>query len=275
MFSSKTMELYTKDSVGFLKYPALEKFSWLNHAFSTRLGGVSTGEFSTMNLSFRRGDPDANVLQNYKLFTAAAGFDFNTLVASAQDHNTVVRHVTAKEHGIGIWKESDMESVDALITNEPNVTLVTYYADCTPVFFVDPIKKAIGLAHAGWRGTVGMIAKEVVKSMQMQYGSDPKDIVAAIGPVIMQCCYEIDESCYQEFKSMPDIYVTQFIIPKDNGKYMADLLSINKAVLLSAGVLNENITLSDICTKCNSELLFSHRATGGKRGGMCAMMAIR
>ena len=161
---SRTMNLNVKNDVPFLTYKALEKIPFINHAFSTRLGGVSTGEFTSMNLAFNRGDEYENVIQNYKIFCNAAGFDFNTLVASAQDHHTFVRKVTSDNCGTGITRPRDIQSVDALVTNEKNVTLVTYYADCTPIFFVDTEKRVIALAHAGWRGTVGKICEKVIKT---------------------------------------------------------------------------------------------------------------
>ena len=159
-FFSKTMKLNNIDTVPYLTYNSLSEINFINHAFTTRLGGVSTGEFTSMNMAFNRGDNPDSVTENYKRFCKSAGFDYESLVASAQDHHTVVRAVTSAEKGIGIYKPRDMESVDALITNEKGVTLVTYYADCTPLFFVDTKNKAIGLAHAGWRGTVGRIGEK-------------------------------------------------------------------------------------------------------------------
>ena len=152
------MQLVEQQGVSFLTFPQLARFPWLNQAFSTRLGGVSPGEVSSMNLNFNRGDLDENVLENYRRFCRAAGFEFDSLVASAQDHHTEIRRVTAEQAGVGSWKPRDRQSVDGLITDEPGVTLVTYYADCVPLYFVDPVHRAIGLAHAGWRGTVAGMA---------------------------------------------------------------------------------------------------------------------
>ena len=230
-FFSKTMKLNNIDTVPYLTYNSLSEISFINHAFTTRLGGVSTGEFTSMNMAFNRGDNPDSVTENYKRFCKSAGFDYESLVASAQDHHTVVRAVTSAEKGIGIYKPRDMESVDALITNEKGVTLVTYYADCTPLLFVDTKNKAIGLAHAGWRGTVGRI------------GAD------------------LDSS--------------KFVFEKGNGKYMVALLETNRQILTASGVKNENITVSDVCTNCNSDLLWSHRATKGHRGTMSAFMCIK
>lgn len=274
IFASDVMTLNNKDEVPYLTYNALDKISFIKHCFSTRLGGVSRGEFESMNLSFGRGDSDENVTENYRRLCQSAGLEFDSLTASAQDHHTFVRKVGVNERGIGIYKPKDMQSVDALMTDERGITLVTYYADCTPIYFVDIKNKAIALAHAGWRGTAGRIAEKVVNAMKDSYGTDPSELICAIGPAISKCCYEVDESCCQHFKAMDDLNTEAFIFTKDGGKYMLDLLEVNRQILIKSGVRNENITISDLCTCCNSELLWSHRATKGKRGGMAAFMCM-
>jgi hypothetical protein len=273
--NSKTMTLKENNGVPFLIYNRLSQIDFINHAFSTKYGGVSTGEWTSMNFAFSRGDKAENVIENYKIFSSATGFDYNTLVTSSQDHHTFVRPVTSKECGIGIWREKDIKSVDALITNEPNVTLVTHYADCTPLFFVDTKNKAIGLAHAGWRGTVGEIGKKVIEKMTVLYGSNPENIIVCIGPAISKCCYEVDKDCAENFLNLKNLDSSAFVFSKNDGKFMVDLLETNKQIVMSAGVKEENIVLSDLCTKCNSDLLWSHRATKGHRGTMCAFMAIK
>lgn len=277
MFSinSKTMTLKENKGVCFLKYNELKKIDFINHAFSTRIGGVSENEFTSMNLSFGRGDPDKNVTENYKIFCDAAGFDYESLVASAQDHNTFVRVVTKADKGVGIYKPRDIQSVDAVVTNEKGVTLVTYYADCTPLFFVDTKKKVIGLAHAGWRGTVGRIGEKVLKTMKENYGTNPQDVKVCIGPAISKCCYEVDSPVAERFLGLEGLDSSKFVFDKGEGKYMLDLLECNRQIVVSAGVNPENVVLSDLCTKCNSDLLWSHRATNGKRGTMSAFMCIK
>lgn len=275
VLNSKVMKLNNADSVPYLTYNSLSEIKFIDHAFSTRLGGVSKGEFTSMNLAFNRGDDPDRVTENYKRLCKSAGFDFESLTASAQDHHTYVRAVTKADRGVGIYKPRDMESVDAVITAEPGVTLVTYYADCTPLFFVDTENKAIGLAHAGWRGTVGRIGEKVVKKMTELYGTDPKDIKAAVGPAISVCCYEVDKPCADNFYALEGLDNSKFIFPKDGGKYMIDLLECNRQILAAAGVEPQNITVSDVCTNCNSDLLWSHRATKGHRGTMCAFLCIK
>ena len=272
-FNSKTMELNNVDTVPFLTFNSLKEINFIKHGFSTRLGGVSKGIFSTMNLALNRGDNIEDVLENYKRLSNSIGVDYNTLVASSQDHNTFVRNVTEEHYGIGITKPKDILSVDALITNEKGVTLVTYYADCTPLFFVDTKNKAIGLAHAGWRGTVGKIGEKVIKKMTADFGTNPTDLVCAVGPAISKCCYEVDKTCAEQFYNL-NLDDSKFIFPKENNKYMIDLLETNRQILVSSGVKESNISISDLCTQCNSDLLWSHRATKGQRGTMCAMMSI-
>ena len=271
--NSKTMTLHEKDNVKFLTYNKLSQIPFIHHAFSTRHGGVSKGIFESMNFSFANDDREA-VLQNYRRFCNAVGFEFDTLVASSQDHNTFVRVCTKDNCGIGITRKKDIESVDALVTNEQGVTLVTYYADCTPLFFVDTKRKAIGLAHAGWRGTVGKIGQKVIDTMVENYGTDPKDVVCAIGPAISLCCYEVDKACADNFYAL-GLDDSKFVFPKEDGKFMIDLLETNRQILVSCSVKEENITISDLCTKCNSDLLWSHRATNGKRGTMSAFMTLK
>lgn len=275
IFKSKNTDLNFVDGVGFLTFPSLSEINFVNHAFSTRIGGVSTNEFKSMNLNFKRGDKPENVTENYQIFCRAAGFDYDSLVSSSQDHHTNVRVVTKKDRGIGISREHDMPSVDALITNDPDVTLVTHYADCTPLFFADPKKRVIGLAHAGWRGTAAKIGEITVEKMQNVYGCDPTDIIAVVGPAIGACCYEVDAPVYEQFASLTELKPAYFTKILGHGKYLIDLKEINRRMLLEAGLLSINITISDICTKCNSGLLYSHRASGGKRGGLVAMMSIR
>ncbi len=275
IYSSKNTVLNIVDGVGFLQFPALMKYDFLNHAFSTRLGGVSEGPFRSMNLNFKRGDDPEKVMENYHRFCQAAGFSFDSLVSSSQDHHTFVRKVTKADWGIGITRPHDIESVDALVTNEPGVTLVTHYADCTPLYFVDPEQKVIALAHAGWRGTIGKIGEAVVECMEEEYGCDPSDIIAVVGPAIGPCCYEVDTPVFEQFASLTELKPAYFTRSLGHGKYLVDLKETNRRMLLDAGLMSINISISDICTKCCSELIYSHRASGGQRGGAVAMMCLK
>lgn len=281
-FTSNTMKLHINNGIGYLSYHALSDIPFIRHAFSTKIGEASRSAHN-MDLSFDHGEKDL-ITENYHLFCDAAGFDYDSLVASSQDHHTFVRVCTEQEKGIGIYRDKDIESVDGLVTNVRGVTLVTYYADCTPLFFVDVKQKAIGLAHGGWRGTVAGIAAEVVRKMEENYGTDPKDLICCIGPNIGKCCYEVDKPVADQFyalekapfakESFALIRPADFVFPKDGEKFMIDLKEANRQILVSVGVKPENITLSDLCTQCHSDFLWSHRATRGDRGTMSAFMCL-
>ncbi len=273
IFTSSVMKMNIINAVSYLSFEKFDNIPYIKHGFSTRMGGVSTGEFRSMNMSFGRGDSDENVTENYKRLCEAMGIGYKTLVASAQDHHTFVRRVSPEQHGIGIYRPKDMQSVDGLITNDPKTALVTYFADCTPLLFVDTKNKAVGAAHAGWRGTVGKIGARVVERMGEEFSTDPSDLLVTVGPAIGKCCYEVDDPVVEQFAAL-ELNSSKMIFPKGGGKYMLDLLEANRQILMSAGVPEENITLSDVCTQCNSDLIWSHRATGGRRGGMCAILSI-
>ncbi|QEY34527.1 peptidoglycan editing factor PgeF [Caproiciproducens galactitolivorans] len=273
-YDSKNMKFYEKGGVAYLTFLEFEKYGFVRHAFSTRIGGVSKKEFASMNLNFGRGDSDEDVTENFHRFCSAAGFDYTTLVASAQDHGTFIRRVGARNRGTGIWKPKDIQSVDGLITDEADVTLVTFYADCVPLFFLDPARRAIGLAHAGWRGTVAGIGAKMVKAMGREFGSSPRDLVAAVGPSIGPECFEVDTPVYEEFSKLTELNPQEFIVNNGGGKYHIDLWEANRRILMHAGIPQEQISVAGLCTRCNAQWLWSHRATGGKRGGLAAMMCL-
>lgn len=265
-----------KNGVYYLTYPLFEQTGMVKHAFSTRLGGTSKGVCSTMNLSFSRGDKEEDVRENFRRMANVLDVEENNFVFSKQTHTTNVRVVTSEDKGKGFVKSLDYDDVDGLITNVSGICLVTFYADCVPLFFVDPVKKAIGLSHSGWRGTVGKIGKKTVEKMQKEYGSNPKDILVAIGPSICQDCYEVSEDVIDEFKrAFVKEYWKDLFYQKENGKYQLNLWKANEYIFLESGIEKKNIAVTNICTCCNSEILFSHRASCGKRGNLAAFLAIQ
>jgi hypothetical protein len=252
----------------FLTFPKLEK-AGVKHGFSTRLGGVSEGMFESMNLSYHRGDDKEAVDENYRRIGKAIGFTLEQRVFSNQIHSTDIKIVTRKDRG------QIMTGMDGLITDEPGICLVTSYADCVPLFFYDPINQVIATSHSGWKGTVGRIGKKTVEKMTEVYGSKPEEIVAAIGPSICQSCYEISEDVAEEFrKEFPTEWYDEFMIDKGNGKYQLDLWKVNEYILLDAGITREHLDITDICTCCNPKLLFSHRASKGKRGNLAGFICL-
>ena len=262
----------------YLTFPSFEKSGLVEHLITTRLGGVSTGEFSTMNLSFSRGDKEENVLENYRRIGRILGCGIEDMVSSHQTHTVNIRHVTAADRGKGIKTPRDYEDIDGLITNEQGIALVTYYADCVPLFLLDPVHRAIGLAHSGWKGTVNRMGEHVVEAMKTAFGSKPQEMIAAVGPSICKWCYEVSEDVAEQFMQLfqgkaEDLCVVEK--GKAPGKYQLDLWLANRLILEEAGISEENISVTDICTCHNSEYLFSHRASNGRRGNMGAFLMLR
>lgn len=262
------------NGIPYISFNALEQTGMVVNAFSTRQGGVSVGCLESMNLGFNRGDLDENVLKNHKIFAKVVGFPYENIVTTNQTHTTNVRVVTKEDCGKGITKDRDYSDVDGLITNIPGIVLATYYADCVPLYILDPVNKAIGLSHSGWKGTVNRIGENTLKLMNENYGTNPKDVICCIGPSICQDCYEISEDVANEF-------INEFgknnkiLYNKGNGKYQLNLWESVKQVFLDAGVEYDNIYTTDICTCCNKDELFSHRGHHGKRGNLAAFLMLK
>ena len=224
--------------VPYLVYPLLEETGIVTHAFSTRLGGVSKGPWATMNLSGTRGDDPEAVEENKRRMARALGVRVGDLTYTHQTHTTNVAVVREADRGTRFME------TDGMVTNVPGLCLVTFYADCVPLYFVDPVHKAIGLSHSGWRGTVGKMGKVTVEKMKKTFGTDPKDLVAAIGPSICQDCYEVSGDVIDEFKKA---------FPEGESQ----------------------IAVTNLCTHCNPDILFSHRAQGDRRGNLSAFLALK
>ena len=272
---SGTTELKEKNHVPYIQFKNLSATGIVKHGFSTRKGGVSTGIFSSMNLNFKRGDDPDAVLENYRRMAAALNMRVEDMVLSDQTHTTNVRVITEEDRGKGILRPQDYSDVDGMITNVPGIVLVTSYADCVPLYFVDPVRKAIGLSHSGWKGTVGHIGQKTVGKMHEVYGSEPKDIVAAIGPSICRSCYEVSDDVAEAFRAnFTADEAADILLDKGNGKYQLDLWKANWYVLTDAGILPEHLSVTDLCTACHPDLLWSHRKTNGQRGGLSAFLSL-
>lgn len=278
---SALREVWYKTSDGaevlVLKYPLLEETGIVEHCFTTRIGGVSEGMFSSMNVSFTRGDDVAAVETNYRRLAEVMGTRYENFVFTDQTHTVNVRKVTAEDAGKGIVRERDYTDIDGLITNEPGVVLSTFYADCVPLYFVDPVHRAIGLSHSGWRGTAARMGKVTMEAMQREYGSRPEDVLCAIGPSICQDCYEISADVAEVFSHGFAGHEAEILreSPKNYGKYHLNLWRANEMVLMEAGIRPEHIAVTDVCTCCNSEVLYSHRASHGQRGSLGGYMCLK
>lgn len=269
------IELKESNGVYYFQFPLLEKSGIVTHGFSTKIGGVSKGVYAQMNLGVSRGDDPEAVLENYRRIANVLHMPWERMVLSHQTHTTNIRVVTEKDAGAGLVKKRDYENVDGLITNIPNLPLVTFYADCVPLYFVDPVHRAIGLSHSGWRGTVNRMGQCTVEAMKAEYHSRPEDILACIGPSICSECYEVGEEVAQEFeKAFLPAQNEQILKQKPDGKYLLNLWKANEIILLEAGIKKEHLAITDVCTKCNPDLLYSHRVMGNQRGNLAAFLCL-
>ncbi len=261
-------------SAAYLYFPVLEESGLVRHGFSTRLGGVSKGCFSSMNLGLSRGDSRENVLENFRRICGALGVSPEQMVFSHQTHTTNVRRVDAADAGKGIWRPRTDSDVDGMITDVPGLVLVTFYADCVPLYFLDPVHRAIGLSHSGWRGTVGRIGRNTLEAMHAAYGTDPGDVIACIGPSICGNCYEVGPEVAVRF-------MEQFgdgngiVTPGREGHFQLDLWKANAQILLEAGIVPEHLCLANVCTRCNPDVFYSHRIMGNARGSLAAFLSLR
>lgn len=271
-------ELITRiqSGVPYLSFSALEETGMVKQGFSTRYGGVSTGVYSSMNLSYSRKDRPEHVLENYRRMAKALEVDIEKMVVSWQTHTTNVRLVTEEDFGKGVLRDRDYQDVDGLITNIPGVTLVTFYADCVPLYILDPVHRAIGLSHSGWRGTVKRMGEKTLKAMNQAFGTNPGDVIACIGPSICKDCFEVGEEVVEEFRQAFSArhWAELFEPGRKAGKYQLDLWRANQIVFTEAGVDPDKIHTTNICTKCNPEHLFSHRAMAENRGNLAAFLCL-
>lgn len=281
--------------MAYFTFASLERTGIVEHFFTTRYGGVSSGFLSSLNFSYSQGDTKENVDENYRRAAAHIGMTSGDIVCSQQTHTTNVRRVTAADKGKGVVCGRDYTDVDGLITNERGIILATFYADCVPLFVVDPVNRAIGLSHSGWRGTVGKMGKVTLDKMREAYGTRPEEVRVAIAPSICQNCYEVSEdvaSAFGEAFLRDDAKAGEYLVryrqdygwqdienclmvQKENGKYQLNLWYANYRVFRDAGVPDRHIEVTDVCTCCNPRLLFSHRASKGKRGNLGAFMMLK
>lgn len=268
-----------KAPVPYLHFRSFDRQKWLQLNFSTRLGGVSKGYLSSLNLGWDRGEPRENVCENYRRYCVSIGGDADKLILSDQIHETTVCYVDEKYCG-GTDIEKKLKGVDGMITDIPEVLLATSFADCVPLFFCDPKKKIIASSHSGWKGTVAEIGKCTVQKFQ-DMGSAVEDIQVLIGPSICQECYEVSADVAGKFAEVYDKPEIGQIIKKGRvtsegeQKYQLDLWAANWFQLKRAGIVPEHMHLAGICTCCNHGLLFSHRASHGKRGNLNGFLRIR
>lgn len=274
---AKKLKVNKSGDVVYLTSPLYEGIDFVNHGMSTRIGGVSDGVCASMNFAYNDYDTVENVAKNHRIFCEAVGIDINRIVKNKQVHSTKVIKIDENQS----FRDSttpgfDFEGADGFITNVPNVTLFTFTADCSPVMIVDPVNKAVGLCHSGWRGTVGRIAQNAINMMSESYGSTPEDLLVTVGPSICPECFEVEWDMISEArKGFSEDKYEKIYYQKNDVKYQFNLWNANKEVLLEANVKEENIFLPNLCTKCNPDTLFSHRNMGLKRGTLITFLGIK
>lgn len=245
--------------------------SGVRHGFSTRTGGVSPAPWDSLNLGVGRGDDMDRVRENYRRFYAVLGTDEHRAVLSKQVHEDNVRHVTAEDCGKGLFRERDYTSVDAMITDTPDIPLVVFSADCGIILLYDPVRRAVGAAHAGWRGAAAGIVYKTVRRMQETFGTDPRDLRAAIGAAIGPCCFETDADVPRALRDALGREAEPYITRR-GPKWHVDLKGVNARWLEKAGVTQ--IDVCPDCTACRPDLYWSHRRMGQARGAQIAMICL-
>lgn len=263
-----------KNGIKFITIP-----SWLEQgvdiAFSSRLGGVSADPFASLNLGLHVGDIQEKVLENRRRIMSVFNQDINRMVCCRQIHGSQVAIISSQNRGCGsIALEDSLDGIDGMVTDLKGLYMATFYADCIPVFIFDPVKKCIGMAHSGWKGTMSRIAVKTVKILEQEFGCSPKNMEAFIGPGIGPCCFEIQAelaaNATAEFSEFRDI-----IIKEKNGRYTWDLQRTIQQMLAASGLNPDNIIRASLCTSCHNDLFYSYRKEKGITGRMGAILGLR
>lgn len=261
------MNIKESGGVSYYSFESLESWPSLTQAFFTRLGGVSQPPYDTLNVSFSVQDDPERVKLNRELAARAVGWDPGRIVSARQVHG---RRAVAV--GRGFVGAPDLPDTDALVTDEPGVLLLLKFADCVPVILWDPVRRVVGLVHAGWRGTVLGTPAAALELMGQRYGSRPSDVVAGIGPSIGPCCYEVGA---EVVGAVSKVFGGTSVLQEADIGYRLDLWGANAETLMRAGVAEESISVAGICTRCRHDLFFSHRAAGGIAGRFGVVAGMR
>ena len=279
------------NGVEWFSFPILDQFDFIVNGFSTRVGGVSVGDVGSLNLSLAREvamhmevseeECRAKLRENHERLAAAVGYTTDALIFSNQTHTDNIRIMQDIDRGNGFVRPNEYHDTDGMMTDITGQALMTFYADCVPLLLVDPVHKAIANVHSGWRGTIKGIGSKAVRMMREVYGSDPAKLVAAIGPSICWDCFEVSEDVAQAFMDRydaslhKDLVKTGRLTESGEQKYHVNLQRACMENFLEAGLKKQNISLPDLCTACNKDYLFSHRASFGKRGNQAAVLMLR
>ena len=261
---------FTVHRRGALEYLRADSLSGTVHGFTTRYGGVSGGYLSSLNLGVHRGDDPENVRKNYQIIGAALGFDPAGVVMTHQVHSDVVRRVGCENRGEGLFRPVPGD-FDGLITDAPGVVLAVFSADCVPLLLFDPVRRAVGAVHAGWRGTAAGIVRNAVEKMRAEFGTDPRDLRAAIGPCIGPCCFEtgpeVPAAMEKALSADAEGHCRHV-----GEKYYVNLKELNRLWLTRLGVTA--IDVSPDCTHCQPDRFWSHRTVGFERGAQAGLIGL-
>jgi YfiH family protein len=266
--------LRTKDKLTYLQ------LAWQGAVaiFTTRRGGLSTGSYASLNLGLHVGDEKEAVLANRKKLAELISRPLTQFTASSQVHGKRIAIVGQDNMGSGAFElEKAIADCDGMLTDQSAV-LFALFADCVPIWLYDPVKRAGGVIHAGWRGTTSGIVPGAIETMERHFGSNPDDLFAAIGPCIGQCCYSVGEDVYQAAQNLAAerrVSLEPFFVSSGSQRWQADLAGFNRALLLAGGIAEARITTSGFCTSCHSSLFFSHRRDRGKTGRMAAIFCLQ
>ena len=259
----------------FLLFPNFLNYKELIHAISTRHGGISSSNYTSLNLSFHVGDEDDNVIENHQILSQTLGFDLSSLATCQQIHQDNIAMVD------GSYLKKDcflpgnaFPETDALVTDVPGITLMTRYADCVPLIFYDPKTHTVAISHAGWKGTLLHIAQKTVEVLVKDYHCQPQHILAAIGPSIGPCCYQINSTMADQ--AVKELYKAQeYFVKSTNDDLYFDLWQANKKQLQSAGIKDEHLYSAELCTSCNFDLFYSYRKGKKVTGRFGALIGLR
>ena len=259
---------FRNQKLGDLEYLTADALSGTAHAFSTRFGGVIEGALSSLNLGVHRGDRKENVVENYRILGAAVGFTPEQTVFTKQEHTDHLRRVGKSDCGTGIFREPDYVA-DGIYTDEPGVALVCFSADCTPILLCDPVKGVVAAVHSGWRGTAQGIVYKAAETLRQEFGCEPENLRAAIGPCIGGCCFEVGAEVPDAMRRSLGAAAEPAIEARGE-KFHVDLKMLNRIWLNLAGV--KTVDVSEECTMCRPDRFWSHRVTGGNRGSLAAVI---
>jgi len=268
---NKSFVKHEKEGIIYYTVPDFDKTGLVIHAFSGRTGGVSRDAYESLNLSVLTQDCPDDVQDNRVRFTRALGIDQSCLVGAHQVHQDHIYKVTLADKGRGAFEpQTVIPDTDAMITDEKGIALTAFFADCVPVFFLDPVNKAIAIAHDGWKGTVAHIAAKTARALQDTYGTKPAELLAAVGPSIGPCHYQVDHPVIERVKeAFPLDWTTLLSDLREDGRGQLDLWEANVLQLKQVGIRSENITVARLCTYCNRDIFFSHRGKmAGRQAGL-------